>query len=435
LSIVLMGDVMEFGVAWADGALAFASWMIGLAWSAGVGVWLWLAELQARYPQILNPQNVFGLLGFVFAIWKWWESREARLFRRFESMIERQEAQLVKARSDLLDAINRPGPGLLIRPPIFAEKAVQRVLSRRRWNTAFSMLPGTPALDRSLGNAISTCVRKASAHLKRLAFFREQVASARIIQGALAAQRAARASEEHESQRLDQEALDHFRAVLALPGHKGDLAALELIAHQLRRQELQKHQRRGLQAQAVIDAYDSIIAALEGQPESPTRNLFLARAKRWLAIVRYPASPKKAQELLDHAIELLTDFGTQQDRDLLELAETFHLDGVARLRLGQGKRGPEQLRLAEAHYRDLLRSLRARRRRLFRWMWRQKRFSGHRVPELRSRAEEGLSQVVQLLELSDKRQKLLMTSLARGSGMPRHSRKPPRLRRGRWLGF
>jgi|KBSSwiStaDraftv2_1062776.scaffolds.fasta_scaffold107883_6 hypothetical protein len=44
-------------------------------------------------------------------------------------MIERQEAQLVKARVDLLDTVNRPGPGLLIKAPIFAEKAVQRVLA------------------------------------------------------------------------------------------------------------------------------------------------------------------------------------------------------------------------------------------------------------------------------------------------------------------
>jgi hypothetical protein len=300
------------------------------------------------------------------------------------------------------------------------------------------MLPGATALDRSLEIAINTCIRKSSAHLKRLTFFREQVASVRLIQGALAAQRAARVSEEYESQRLDQEAMDHFRAVLALPGHKGDLAALELIAHQLRRQELQFPQRKGAQDQAVIDAYDSIIAALEGQPETPARNLLLARAKRWLrwlAIVRYPKTPRRAQELLDRAIDLLTDFGTQRDRDLLELAETFHLDGIARLRLKQAIKGPEQLRLAEAHYGDLLRSIRARRSRLFRWMWQEKRFSGHRVTELRSRAEDGLSQVAHLLKLNSRYPETLMANLGRGNGMPRRSRTPPRLPRGRWLGF
>lgn len=427
---------MEFaGIASADDALSFVSGTLGFAGAALVGVWRRLVDLQSRYPHLLNPQNLFGLIGFVFAIWKWWESREARLFRRFESMIERQEAQLVKARLDLLDTINRPGPGLLIKAPVFAEKAVQRVLSRRGWNSAFAMLPRARGLDHSLDDAINTCIRKASAHLRRLAFFREQVASARLIQGALAAERAARASEEYEGQRLDQEALDHFRAVLALPGHKEDLAALELIAHQLRRQELQNPQRKGLQDQSVIDAYNSIIAALEGQRETPARNLHLARAKRWLAIVRYPTAPRRAQELLDHAIDLLTDFGTQRDRDLLELAETFHLDGLARLRLGQGVKGPHQLRLAEAHYGDLLRSVRARRRRLFRWMWQEKRFSGHRVTELRLRAEDGLSQVVHLLKLHSRYPRALIANLGRGSGMPRHSRKPPRMPRGRWLGF
>ena len=63
----------------------------------------------------------------------------------------------------------------------------------------------------------------------------------------MTAARAAKSPEEHERQRLDQEALDHFRAVLAIPGHREDLAAFELIAHQLRRLDGQ--------SQAAVDAY------------------------------------------------------------------------------------------------------------------------------------------------------------------------------------
>ena len=61
-----MGDVMEFGVAWADGGLGFVVWVFALV----EAVWQRLSELQARYPQLLNPQNLVGLAGFVFAIWK-----------------------------------------------------------------------------------------------------------------------------------------------------------------------------------------------------------------------------------------------------------------------------------------------------------------------------------------------------------------------------
>ena len=43
-----------------------------------------------------------------------------------------QEAQLVKTRSDLLDLLSRPGPGLLIRAPLFTEKALRYVLARHR---------------------------------------------------------------------------------------------------------------------------------------------------------------------------------------------------------------------------------------------------------------------------------------------------------------
>ena len=132
-------------------------------------------------------------------------------------MIERQEARLVRACSDLLDVMNRPGPGLLIRLPLFVEKSLRLVLARRRWAPT-SLWPLPQATDRRLEATIRTCDRKVTAHLDRLALFRKQIASARLIQGALAAGRAAGASEEHESQRFDQEALDHFRAVLALPG-------------------------------------------------------------------------------------------------------------------------------------------------------------------------------------------------------------------------
>ncbi len=419
------------GIEWVDRVFEFFPWLASLAWQVLARCWELLVRLQARYPDVLSPQTLFGLFGVVFAIWKWWEGREARLFRRFERMIERQEAQLVKARSDVLDVMNRPGPGLLIRVPIFAEKPLRSILARRRWSTAFSILPDVQPIDRSLEKAITTCHLKVSAHLDRLAFFRKQVASALLIQGALAAARAARVSEQHESQRLDQEALDRFRAVLALPGHKEDLGALELVAHQLRRQDLQSD----LQSQGAVDAYNSLIVTLEGLPESPNRNLLLARAKRWLAIVRYPKAPGTAQSLLDQAIDLLTDFGPRQDRDLLELAETLHLDGIARLRLRNTTLGPQQLSLAQGHYRDLLRRLRARRPALFRWMRSENRFSGHRVRELSNRAEEGLHQVEHLIKLNNRHQRLLIASLARGNGVPRQSRKPPRLRRGRWLGF
>jgi tetratricopeptide (TPR) repeat protein len=365
------------GIAWADGALNFVSWVIGLVAAALVGVWRRLVELRAGYPELLSPQTLFGLVGTGLGIWRWWESREARLFRHFEQMIEGQEAQLVKARSDLLDVLIRPGPGLHIRPPLFAQKALRLVLSRRKWHSALSVLPVAQSVDTKLHAAVGTCDRKVSAHLKRLAFFRQEIASAHLIQGALAAARAVNARETHEQQRLSQDALDCFRKVLTVPGHKDDLAALELVAHQLRCIDGQ--------SQAAIDAYLALIDTIQRQQESPTRNLLLARAKRSLAILRYPRAPGVAQGLLADAVDLLIEFGPRRDRDLLELAETVHLDALARLRLRMTLQGPQQLSLAEGHYRDLLRSLRARRRGLFRWMRREGRYSGHRVAELRAR--------------------------------------------------
>ena len=407
---------MEFGgIAWADGALGFVSWMIGIAGAVLAGAWRRLVELQSRYPQLLNVQVLFGVVGTGVGIWKWWETREARLFRHFERMIEGHEAQLVKARSDLLDILIRPGPGLLIRPPIFAERALRLILARRNWHSALS-LPIVRSVDAKLQAAIETCDRKVSAHQDRLVFFRQQIASAHLVQGALAAARAAKSPEEHERQGLNQDALDQFRIVLAVPGHKEDLAALELIAYQMRRVEGQ--------SQAAIDAHGALIDTLQQQQDSPSRNLSLARAKRSLAILRYPRAPGIAQGLLAEAVDLLIEFGPRRDRDLLEFAETVHLDAIARLRLRMKVQGPLQLSLAEGHYRDLLRSLRARRRGLFRWMRREGRFSGHRVTELKVRAQQGLAQVERLKTLNDKRQSLLIASLSRGNGTPNRNRTP-----------
>jgi hypothetical protein len=381
------------------------------------GLLTWIIDLAVgSFWQLLTIQNVVSLVSTGIAIWKWWEAREANLYLRFERMIARYEHQLVAARSDLLDIMNRPGPGLLIRTPLFITWKLRAVLHRRKWHPA-SLLPLGQTLDRRLASALRTCDRKVSAHLGRLSYFREQVASARLIQGALAAARAATSREEHKRQLLDQEALDHFRAVLAIPGHQEDLGTLELVAHQLARLD----QR----SQLAVSAYTRIIDILEKQPVSPARNLLLARAKRCLATLRYSNSPGNAQRMLTEAIDLLTELGPPRDRDFLELAETYHKDGIARLRLGANVQGPQQLSLAQGHYRSLIRSLSARRRGLFRWMLRERRFSGHRVKELCSRAECGLADVNHLIRLNDKHQDLLIASLRKGSGVPRHNRRPP----------
>ena len=147
-------------------------------------------------------------------------------------MIARDEAQLVKARNDLLDVMFRPGPGVHIRPPLFAEKALRLVLLRRRWHPS-SLVRVSNKINQRLERAVETGNRKVSAHQARLSFYRQEIASARLVQGAIAASRAAYSVELHEKQQAGQEAIDRFNAVLALPGHEHDATALELVAHQL----------------------------------------------------------------------------------------------------------------------------------------------------------------------------------------------------------
>jgi hypothetical protein len=381
----------------------------------------WLSDLQARYPQLLSPQTLFGLVGTTLAIWKWWEAREANLFRKFEEMIARNEAQLVKARNDLLDVMLRPGPGMRIRPPLFAEKALRLVLMRRKWHPRTIFRWGEK-VDRQLDIAIATCVRKVGSHRLRLAFYTQEIASARLVQGAVAAGRAASTDDLAQRQLLEQEALDRFRAVLALPGYEEDPAALELVAHQLAQIDPQ--------AVSAINAHVATMNVLQAQPAAPKRNLALARAKRSLAILRYPTAPGIACALLVDASALLTQFGPRRDRDLLELADTLSLEGVARFRLGAVVLGPQRLGEARGHYCDLLRSLDARRKGMFSWMFRTRLYAGHRVRELRRRAVSGLAFTEHLIKLTNRYPTTITANLQKGRGVRRHNRKPLSLLRG-----
>jgi hypothetical protein len=375
----------------------------------------WLADLQARYPQVFSPQTLFGLIATILAIWRWWEAREANLFRRFEEMIAREEAQLVKARNDLLDVMNRPGPGIRIQPPLFVDKSLRLVLTRRRWHPGSLMSVGQK-LDRRLESAVETSNRKVAAHEARLSFFRREIASARLVQGALAGCRAARSSELHEKQLFQQEALDRFSSVLTLPGHENDPTALELVAHQLK--EIDSR------SVATINAYSAAITTLENPPPSAMRNSALARVKRSFAILRYPAAPRIANDHLVEATFLLTQLGPRRDRDLLELAEALRLEGITRFRLDHGVLGPQRLREARGHYRDLLRSLGARRKGLFHWMFRTRLYAGHRVRELRRQAALGLAEVEHLIKLTDRYPQTITANLQRGHGVRRRNRRP-----------
>lgn len=412
-------DPSDFG--WLLRIAEFLNPLLDALWAMLSWLGRRLSDLQARYPQLFSPQTLFGLLGTAIAVWKWWEAREANLFRKFEEMIARDEAQLVKARNDLLDVMLRPGPGVHIRPPLFAEKTLRLVLLRRNWHPS-TLVRVSSKINHRLDRAVETSNRKVFAHQARLSFYRQEIAAARLVQGAIAASRAATAIELHEKQQAGQEAIDRFNAVLALPGHEHDPTALELVAHQLAHTDSR--------AIAAINAHITTKNTLESLPASPKRNLALARTNRSLALLRYSTAPGIANGLLVEASFLLTQFGPRRDRDLLELAETLLFEGITRFRLGMVQLGPQRLSEAHGHYTDLLRSLKARKRGLFDWMFRTRLYAGHRVKELQRRALLGLALTEQLIRLTNRHPHAVTANLQRGRGIRRHSRKPLPLPRG-----
>lgn len=385
-------------------------------WMMIVRCWDVLKDLQKSNPEILSLQTLIGLAGTAFAIFKWWEAREKNLFQKFEEMIARNEAQLVKARNDLLEVMIRPGPGVVIRQPLFIGEHLRWVLARRKWHPK-SLLPIGQGLDAKLEQAVGTSEFKVAAHVQRLSLFRAEIASARLIQGAVASTRSAEEDELHKRQALELEAFDRFREVLAQPGHREDTVGLELLAHQLARMEDVDDQR-------ISEAYQRLVSVLLRQEETYSRNLALARAKHGLAILQYPTAPMAARDDLSEAISFLMRLGPPRDRHMLELARLTYLSGITYLRLGATQKGPTQLRLAEGYYRNLIRSLRSRRGGLFRWMFETRKFAGHRTSELLKQAERGLAEVGHLLALYEKRRTLLIKSLQRGNGVRRRNRKP-----------
>ncbi len=65
---------------------------------------------------------------------------------------------------------------------------------------------------------------------------------------------------------------------------------------------------------------------------------WLERSAAWQFC--FTRTPTYVLSLLTEAAELLVQFGPPRDREFLELAETVHLEAIARLRLGQVALGP-----------------------------------------------------------------------------------------------
>lgn len=226
-------------------------------------------------------QTVVGLLGFSFGFWRWWRYREVILHKRLEQYIADSDQRLETAQEDLLEAIQRPGPGLRFAAPLFADADLTCVLRERRWDRTPLAITVARSADSQLATAIDRITRRIEATAKANTSLQKQLAAAHTLRGAIAA-----AVQKTPSQA--EFALSCFRNALRIPHQRISIFAKELEAHQLRRLG---HLDR------AAEAYEKL-QDLTGNLDARQQAIINARAKRYLAEI---AQAQKIMTFLDGA--------------------------------------------------------------------------------------------------------------------------------------
>jgi len=240
-------------------------------------------------------QALVGLLGFSFGFWRWWRDRERILHERLDKYIKESDGRLETAQQDLLEAVQRPGPGLRFATPLFAEPDLTVVLRERRWDRAPLAVTVARSADAQLSNAISGISRRVEAAAKATASLQKQLAAAHTLRGAIAASVAKNPSQ-------SEFALSCFRNALRIPQQKPLVFAKELEAHQLRKLG---HLDR------AAEAYSELLE-LTVHLDARQQAILNARAKRYLAEVT------QAQKILDYFAKVEASPASQDAINLLK---------------------------------------------------------------------------------------------------------------------
>jgi hypothetical protein len=361
-----------------------------LAWSRDAGVDLTQWEVLLRQVSLIafdalqgiiefvttHSEKLFGLAGFSFGVWRWWYTRERVLHKRLQEYIVEQDRRLGQARADVLEAIYRPGSKQQFADPLFAVRPLRRILRRRRWNSLFVLRSIETSAERNLKKALEDIERRYGIAVAALTSLRAQMASAHLLQGAIAAARASQSRNLAQRMYSDDKALTCFRTVLQVHDYERDVQAKEYEAHQLR--------KLGHLAEAQ-DAYEQLDDLAAWVPDEKARRLILARARRYRAqIVQANAigGSMGARDLIVEAQNLRSIVGPFSGWEAIEQGHVHYVHAYIRNRLQNHQIEQRQLSLAETAYRKVLSHTPSSR-------W----FVGGSTKRLRAAAQAGLSRV------------------------------------------
>jgi hypothetical protein len=175
------------------------------------------------------------IFGAAMAFWRWWDGREAVLYRRVNRRLEERGAEVSAACKHALDLILRPGPGVKPTQPLFVAAGLRELFSRDTWQPVFGMSDPLSTAGAKLHEAHRTLAEKYATLRHQKGFVAEQRFSAFLLEGAIAAARAGDSKVDAERGRNNSEALQRFEAALRVDGKGFNLVGLELKALQLRK--------------------------------------------------------------------------------------------------------------------------------------------------------------------------------------------------------
>jgi hypothetical protein len=345
------------------GSSDFLCYSIGLLAQYGIEItailkwWPWIEERV-----IANLQAIVGLAGFSFGLWKWWYFRERVLHKRLKEYLQLQDERLLHARSYVLEALYKPGAARTFAEPLFAVRPLRRVLKRRGWSSILFATKLETGADHLLNKALRHLEGRLEAAEKQIGALRRQQASAHFLKGAIASARVDAMPWDASSTKFDYRALDAFRAALQVPGHDAEIELIEYEAHQLRKL-------------GYLSDADQRYEVLEGRApsiaEPRAHDLFLARAKRWRAVIAQAEAIQRSQanqggrgsaiadalvRLAGGSISLRARYAPYQGWGGLEQGDVHYFSAFVCSNLGFKVQADVQLGLAETEYRRILNS-------------------------------------------------------------------------------
>lgn len=311
--------------------------LIGEAWQWATSDAGWKAIWQFL-------KDMAAILGVVLAFLKWWESREAYIFGRLSAVLGEQASQTRDAVQYLIQRIRRPGPADLPRFPVFADRALRRLFSRRHWKPVFALADPLTSADRKLRRLHRRLEKRQRAATNYQSFVNEQRFAGYLLQGAIALGRAERATDVRIN-RLIQIASDRLQNALHVPGKGSDLDALELKGLLLRKLGLIDADGAGgahdafeeLQAAAIVQLETVPVGEIERRRELSAVAL---RAARYRAEMLHSQTPPTniGLGILNGVEHLAANGDLVTGQQLLDRARYFEVNSCVRVALNKAAR-------------------------------------------------------------------------------------------------